>query len=275
MGGQEGRSKLSQNEPTLIHVAGCAVDIGRKRSKNEDVAVTVDVEPEAGDASRAVSLYAVADGMGGHNAGEVASKMAVDTALQQMVGHWKQDSDLSRESYKKWLQKAVQVANQKIYAINNEDRNGMGTTLVMAMVVDQDAFIVNIGDSRAYQISPEGMSQITTDHSVVQGLIEAGAITPEEAKSHPFRNYLTQAIGTEASVAADLFVTELKSEDRLLLCSDGLTNELDDEAIYGIVQSAKSPQSACETLVEAANESGGHDNISVVLVEIKPGNIHS
>ncbi len=266
---------MLNHEPVLTHTTGCLVDIGRERPTNEDVAAAMDLGWTAGSLPQQVSLYVVADGMGGHRDGEVASKMTLDTVVQQLVGRWRQSERSANEDYRAWLQAAAQAANRKIYAMNCGEKGSggdMGTTLVMAVVVGQDAYIANVGDSRAYHISKGGISQITTDHSVVQGLVEAGAITPQQARKHPFRNYITQAIGTDEEVKPDLFTLKLDPEESLLLCSDGLTKELEDDAIYNIIYPAQSAQTACEELVASANFSGGHDNIAVVLVQAQPGN---
>jgi serine/threonine protein phosphatase PrpC len=269
-----GAINMLNHESVLTHVAGCLVDIGRERPTNEDVAAAMDIGWTSGVMPRPVSLYIVADGMGGHRDGEVASKMTLDTVVQQIVGRWRQSDRTADEDYGAWLQNAAQAANRKIYAMNCGDKGSgssdMGTTLVMALVVGQDAYVANIGDSRAYQISRSGISQITTDHSVVQGLVAAGAITPQQAKKHPFRNYITQAVGTDEDMKADLFTMQLDPDTSLLLCSDGLTKELEDNAIYNAIQTAKSPQAACDKLVASANFSGGHDNIAVVLVQAQP-----
>jgi protein phosphatase len=144
----------------------------------------------------------------------------------------------------------------------------MGTTLVMAVVVGHDVHIVNVGDSRAYLISPTGIRQITHDHSFVQVLVDSGAITAQEAANHPRRNILTQSVGVGEQLTGDLFDETLGSDEMLLLCSDGLWGTLDDAQIWNIVREASTPDAACQALVDAANAAGGLDNIAAVLVRL-------
>jgi protein phosphatase len=248
----------------MEHETAYAVDRGLRRPNNEDRAVAFDLGWINNDPA---SLLVIADGMGGHHDGEVASQLAVSTVIRKMTKNC-QNLGAGR-SHNYWISEAVKSANQKIYSLNRTRDTEMGTTVVAALVVGNCAHIVNVGDSRAYHLSRQGIRQITTDHSLVQGLISAGMITPAEAKEHSLRNCITQALGTEEKVDSDMFSIELEADDFLLLCSDGLTNELDDSLIYDIVQAADSPQSACETLVDVANRLGGRDNISVVLTQMK------
>jgi PPM family protein phosphatase len=251
----------------VIHTAACAVDKGQQRRKNEDSVEVIDlgfIEDEI-----PLTLAILADGMGGHLEGEVASRLAVDTVIQQIVENWHEFGGKAKQNYVYWLSEAVKAANDAIYS----RQTNMGTTLVTALIVGQKATIANVGDSRAYHVSRGGITQITTDHSVVKGLVSAGMITSEQAREHPLRNCITQAVGTDEIVEADLFMNHLALGDSLLLCSDGLTNELDDSAIDDIIQAAASPQTACENLIAEANAAGGRDNISVALVQMRPAKI--
>jgi PPM family protein phosphatase len=248
----------------MEHQTAYTVDKGIRRSNNEDRAATVNIGCVD---NNPVSLLVLADGMGGHEGGEVASQMAVDTITRQISKNSQHFGGGRSCSY--WLSEAFKAANQKIYSLNRARDEDMGTTLVAALVIGSRAFIANIGDSRAYQISRDGITQITTDHTLVQDLLNTGMITPEQAKNHSLRNCITQSVGTDETVDVDIFSIELDADDTLLLCSDGLTNELDDSAIYTIIQAANSTQSACETLIAAANDLGGRDNISVVLAQLK------
>lgn len=250
----------------MEHQTASAVDKGKQRPNNEDQAEVVEI---GWVDNNPVSLLVLADGMGGQQGGEIASQTAVTAIIQQMRRFWQHFNSQSPRSYGYWLSEAAKAANQKIYSLNRDRDKEMGTTLVAALVIGRKAFIVNIGDSRAYHISNTAITQITTDQSVVQGLIGAGLITPEQARQHPLRGCITQAVGSDEKVDADLFAAELETGDTLLLCSDGLTNELDDATIYDIIQAAMSPQSACDTLIAAANAIGGRDNISVVLVQLR------
>ncbi len=252
----------------MEHETAHTVDKGVHRQNNEDCAAVVDI---GWVDNKPVSLLILADGMGGHHAGEVASQLAVDTLTRQMVKNYQYFG--SGRSFTYWLSEAFKAANQKIYSLNRARDDEMGTTLVAALLIGSRAYIANIGDSRAYRISRDGITQVTTDHSLVQDLLSAGMITPDQAKKHSLRNCITQAVGTDEKSNPDLYAIELDEEDRLLLCSDGLTNELDNSTIYDIIQASVSTQSACENLIAAANDHGGHDNISVVLAQIKAANV--
>jgi len=253
-------------EFATTHKMANAVDIGLHRSNNEDSAAALEI---GWIEDQPVSLAVIADGMGGFKAGEIASSLAVDTLIRQISKNWRQFDCQTGRSYTYWLSEAVKAANQKIYNVNATRDEDMGTTLVAALMVGSRTFIANVGDSRAYHISRGGITQITSDHSLVQGLVNAGMITPEQAKSHSLRSCITQAVGTDANVDVDVFSVDMEADDLLMLCSDGLSNELDDNQIYEIIQAASSPQSACLDLIQAALRSGGRDNIAVVLVQLQ------
>jgi serine/threonine protein phosphatase PrpC len=263
-----GKEPPTQLTDSIVQEVGWGIDKGKERSNNEDSLAAVTVNQASETEQQSVGIYAVADGMGGHQAGEVASKLAVRTALRQLVGDvTESDGDLP-ENYQNWLKSAVALANQMVHNKGKEAHRSMGTTLVMAVVVGHDVRIVNVGDSRAYLISPDGIRQITKDHSLVQMLVDAGAITPEQAAEHPQRNVLTQSIGTQPEVTIDAFQENLDENESLLLCSDGLWEMLSDDKIKEIVLAAKTPDEACQALVDAANSAGGHDNIAAVLVRL-------
>lgn len=249
--------------------SGWAIDIGRRRKSNEDSTAAVSVEVADGDAAQRIGLYAVADGMGGHNAGEVASQLAIHTALHYMVARLTAAEKIAPELYEQWLNEAFDAANEVVSAAQDETCPDMGTTLVMALVVGDQAYIANVGDSRAYVLSAEGIQQITEDHTVAQEMVQQGVLTAQRASEHPFRHVLTRSIGTAEGVRIDIFQTPLAVDDYLLLCSDGLTNELDDETIDWIIRRTVSPQAACEALIRAANAAGGQDNTAVVLVRMQ------
>jgi protein phosphatase len=248
---------------------GWSLDKGSTRANNEDslAAVTLNQAGEVG--SQTIGVYAVADGMGGQDAGEVASKLAVRTAVRQLMGNVAEAGEDMPEHYRQWLEGAVMLANRVVRKQAHEENTKMGTTLVMAVVVGNDVHIANVGDSRAYLISPTGLRQITHDQSLAQSLVDAGAITPEQAVNNPNRNILTQALGSQAEVTVDLFNETLEDNESLLLCSDGLWNTLGDQEIIHIVRSASTPQAACQALVDACNAKGALDNIAAVLV--RPG----
>lgn len=233
-------------------------DIGRKRELNEDYIYT------SGQPIGALpNLFIVADGMGGHKAGDYASMHTVDRFVEVIreLGeeHGVQDA----------INEAVTAANAYIYQRSRENSNlsGMGTTLVLASCIGNEAIVANIGDSRLYLVNDDAMTQITRDHSLVEEMVTLGGIDREMARNHPDKNIITRAVGVKEKVAADFFEVDLTKGDKLLLCSDGLTNMLRDEEIYQIIQENKELEQAAKALIDAANENGGRDNIAVVLVE--------
>lgn len=234
-------------------------DVGRARPRNEDfVEYHVPTDPE--QLERKGSLYLVADGMGGHQAGEVASRSAVEIVVSNYYGDSASDVGAG-------LVRAFRLANQEIYAMAQTDpsMSGMGTTLVAAVILGRKVYVANVGDSRAYLFNRGGMVQITEDHSWVEEQVRAGLLTPEQAKRHPQRNLVTRALGSRPAVEVDLFVGEIDHGDSLLMCSDGLTGRVEDPEIASIVQ-AHHPEDAVQSLVNLANERGGSDNISVLIV---------
>ena len=248
--------------------AGWSLDKGVTRENNEDSLAAVTLNEAS--ASPTIGVYAVADGMGGHAAGEVASQLAVRTAIRQIKGEASEVSEDMPDNYQQWLTGAVALANHVVKEKAHVENKNMGTTLVMAVVVGHDVHIANVGDSRAYLISPTRIRQITHDQSLVQALVDNGAITPEQAVNHPNRNVLTQAIGSGEEVTADLFNETLGDDESLLLCSDGLWNTLGDDEIIRIVRTATTPNAACQSLVDACNAKGSLDNIAAVLVRPRP-----
>ena len=240
-------------------VAVKLTDTGRVRPHNEDY-VDFYVPPDPQQEARKGGIYLVADGMGGHQAGEVASRGAVETAIERYY------ADTSRDVGKS-LVRAVQAANRQIHAQAQTDpsKSGMGTTLVAAVILGRKVYVANVGDSRAYLINRASMAQITEDHSWVEEQVRAGLLTPEQAKRHPQRNLVTRALGSKPSVDVDLFEGEVSTGDAILLCSDGLTGRVEDHEIAAIVRD-HSPNEAARLLVAAANERGGSDNITVLIV---------
>jgi serine/threonine protein phosphatase PrpC len=249
----------SLSPPVLELVTAKLTDVGRARPRNEDfVEYHVPTDPE--QLARKGSIYLVADGMGGHQAGEVASQSAVEIVV---ANYYTDDtSDIGAG-----LVRAFRLANQEIYAMAQTDpsMSGMGTTLVAAVILGRKVYVANVGDSRAYLINNGGMVQITEDHSWVEEQVRAGLLTPEQARRHPQRNLVTRALGSRPSVEVDLFVGEIDDGDTLLLCTDGLTGRVEDPEIASVVQS-QHPQEAVQTLVQLANDRGGNDNISVLIV---------
>jgi protein phosphatase len=223
---------------------------GRRRRHNEDSYV---VEPP---------LFAVADGMGGAKAGEVASSLAA-AAVQENGG--------DGESGEARVAALVEEANRRVFRRATEDReaSGMGTTMTVALIEEGHVAIGHVGDSRAYLIRDGRLEQLTNDHSLVAELVRSGKLTPEEAESHPQRSVITRALGTEADVDVDTFSVDAAPGDLFLLCSDGLTTMVDDETILAAVENHRtSLEEAARALVNAANKGGGEDNITVVFFEV-------
>lgn len=232
-------------------------DRGRVRTDNQDAYFAGKITDD--------SVFAVVcDGMGGANAGNVASELAVRHISEYVIRSYRDGMDMT--DTEKTLKNAIVSANISLYdkAVNNAELAGMGTTAVAAFVKDGTAVIAHVGDSRIYLVNGE-IKQLTRDHSVVQSLIESGKITPEDAKVHPRKNVITRALGAEENVAVDSDCLNLSNGDTLLLCSDGLTNFLDDKDILTVFQN-NDISAVAERLVEEANENGGGDNITVVTV---------
>lgn len=234
--------------------AGSATDVGMVRATNQDQFLV------------STPLFAVADGMGGHAAGEVASKVAVDTLGASFHGG---------PSTPAGLAEAAHAANRQVWehAQTDPDLRGMGTTLVAIALVDGDngaeqLAIANVGDSRAYRLHDEALEQVTVDHSLVQELIDEGQIDEEEAAIHPQRHVLTRALGVDPDVAVDLILLPPRPGDRFLLCSDGLIREVGDDLVASVLRRESDPDTAAAELVGLAREHGGSDNITVVVVDI-------
>ena len=228
----------------------------------------------AGELADGRLLVAVADGMGGHAAGDVASGLAVDTLAAHVVTHLltphlANNGDGAVAPLADWLKSAVQAANQVVFERRMSAQNNMGTTLVAAVVADDQAYVANIGDSRAYLINGTEIRRVTTDHSLVERLVALGHIDADEARVHPQRNVIYRTLGDKPEAEADYFSLQLQPGDRLLLCSDGLTAGVEDRAIQDAVMRSSSPQHACEQLVSLANAAGGHDNITVVVLQVE------
>lgn len=217
---------------------------------------------------RGALLCVVCDGMGGAKAGNVASAMAAETFVQEVLDNYRPAMTL--EMLDLLLDQAVKKANFTVYdqALQNEDYTGMGTTLVAVLLRGKTATVVNVGDSRVYRINDGGITQITMDHSLVQMMVSRGELTPEAARNFPGKNYITRAIGTESSVKCDIFHLDLKRGDDLLLCSDGLTNLVhDQEILFEVVHGIEQDQ-CCQRLLDIAKKRGAPDNVTSILVQI-------
>lgn len=243
-------------------------DVGPERDHNEDsvyhgsVGDTRHEETRYSGTVSDVAIVAVADGMGGHRAGDVASEEALDAFVRYLgTSEW----DSTEETRRDVLTAAVRAANRHLREMvaENPELEGMGTTLVGAILEDGDATLINVGDSRGYHLYDGDIDQVTTDQSLVQRLVEQGTIEPEEANDHPQKNVLSQALGTNDDVEPDTY--QLPLDDVLLLCSDGLSDEVPDHEIHSGVAGSSSLEAAAENLVELANERDGSDNVGVAL----------
>jgi protein phosphatase len=254
---------LSPPVPLTIELSA-AVDRGRTRSNNED-AVALDEE---------VALGVLADGMGGYNAGEVASSMAT-AFIRTELGRWLREAQIhaSGNEVRRAMDICVDNANRAIFnaANANPQYAGMGTTLVVAVFRENQLLVGHVGDSRAYRLRGGRLQQITRDHSLLQEQIDAGLITPEQAAFSTNKNLVTRAVGVEDTVLLETHQHEVQPGDSYLLCSDGLSDMLDDAAIAQLLQTHDSPTTACQALIDAANEAGGKDNISVILARVSGG----
>jgi len=237
----------------VVHYTAAAKsDRGRKRPSNED-AFGYSVEQ---------GVYVVCDGMGGAAAGEIASSVAVDEFMKQLTGRTAADAPRSS------AEQAIAAANQAIFtrAQRSNRLNGMGTTLVALLTNDRHVWLVNVGDSRGYRLRNGRLEQITVDHSLVEEQVRMGRLERSEALRSPLRNVITRALGTQNAIVPDIFELETAPGDLFLLCSDGLTRELSDANIESLLGAAAGVEELCARLVAAANQAGGHDNITCLLV---------
>lgn len=237
-------------------------DIGRKREVNQDY-VYITEEP----VGNIPNLFVVADGMGGHKAGDFASRYTVKTLVQEIA----KSDKMGPEAI---ISHAVRRANEELIRAAHEDvrHEGMGTTLIAATIIEHTLYFANVGDSRLYLIDDE-IRQLSHDHSLVQEMVRLGAIKPEEAKYHPDKNVITRAMGVSEKVEPDFFECRIKKGDRILMCTDGLSNMVEDAEIFRIIKSSRDIVEAVELLIEKANEKGGKDNIGVVVIEPFAGEV--
>jgi protein phosphatase len=263
----------------IVHVLG-RTDVGRTREHNEDAFLVADLSTGAvGEQAEATTyklgprgaLFMVADGLGGAAAGEIASGMAVDVVLQEMRRTWANAATNDPDTFAHSLKRACDVANTRIYeyAMKNPDHRGLGTTATIAGLLGDTLYLVQVGDSRAYVVRDGVAQQITKDQSLMQRLIEAGELTPEEAEQSERKNIILQALGPEPTVKIDLTHQPVRRGDLLVLCTDGLSGQVRKEEIARVVQAERDLTSAGQTLINRANENGGPDNITVVIVQLE------
>jgi len=242
-------------------------DVGMRREKNEDSFLI----------NEDWLLYAVADGMGGHLGGDIASQLAVST-IDDVIRSLETDPDMTLQEggvsiksgeYQSYLRYAVRLASKRIFEKAGEEISlrGMGTTMVAILFREGKAYVANVGDSRVYRVRNDKILQITKDHSLVAEQLRAGILSENDARIHRFKNIITRSVGFQEEVDADVDIRVVRQRDRFLLCSDGLNNMIQDDEICDIV-SMNDPEKACQRLVDVANERGGEDNITAVIVEV-------
>jgi protein phosphatase len=237
-------------------------DIGRIRSKNED-SLYVD--------QKHMRIFIVADGMGGHNAGEVASKMAIEQVSESIKNKFDSISTNDEAQIKRVIEDAIYEGNKEIYnqSLSHNSWDGMGTTITMALFIDHKLYFAHVGDSRAYMLRQKELTQLTEDHTLVSELMKNGSITEVEAKTHPKRNVITKALGTEISPIPDILSVDVDDGDVIILCTDGLTNMVDDYLIKNSFLNDSNLQDACDFLVDEANNRGGFDNITLIAIRYR------
>jgi len=241
-----------------MFICACS-DVGKVRNINQDSYYFSDDDK--------LPLFVVADGMGGHNAGEVASSLAIDT-IKESYCREKESMILGRLDIPRFINTTLVEANSRILKEANENQScvGMGTTITLGIIYDKEVFIGHLGDSRAYLYSKHELYQITQDHSLVAELVRNGSISNEEAINHPQKNIITRALGTDTEIKVDIITRDLSDGDIIILCTDGLTNLVNDEKIKEVLNDCVDLRQACCILTDVANEMGGFDNTTVMII---------
>lgn len=269
---------MKDKSQLIYAVAVGQSDVGLVRTNNEDSFLIADLADSSGRNSAVDPVYVVgekgtlflvADGMGGAEAGEVASRMAVELVSQHLSKYLKKKKLLNRQAFARALKEGVEQANLAIYREGQSDkrRKGMGTTLTGVGVYDGAAFFSQVGDSRGYLVRNNSIVQMTQDQSLVAHLVASGALSQEEAKEHPQRNVILQALGVQKRVDVALSCAELRRGDWVVLCSDGLSGKADAEELRGVLEKCTGPQEACQQMIAIARDRGGEDNITVIVVK--------
>lgn len=243
-----------------------ASDIGKVRKNNEDF---VDAKIIYKDDDTKIGIFALADGMGGHNKGEIASQMAVNGIIDFLGKNLSQEGNVKIDYLDDVIKQAYNYVNNQIYEKSKEDKSfyGMGTTLVTVIIYNDEMYVANVGDSRCYILRDEKLNRITIDHSVVEDLVRMNIISEEEAMTHPIRNHITRAMGTDNMVAVDIFREKLKANDKILLATDGLTGYIVDDKIKEILSENENVEETTKKLIDFTNETAGKDNTSVILIK--------
>ena len=253
----------ADSSPQKARKVGMLTDVGQVRTVDEDSILAADLSFGVNSKSSNFHLLVVADGMGGHAKGEEASKIALSAISRSVISELVNDTPFT-----KLLEQGIQNANQDIldYTTRNPESSGMGTTSVCAIVEGNAVHLANVGDSRAYVISDDEIRRVTKDHSFVQSLVDQGEITEAESREHPQKNVITKAVGIGTSIEVDTMRLTLDSDESLLLCCDGVIAHLPDDDIHKIIRDSPDPQTACQEIVDMANERGGSDNISLIIL---------
>lgn len=269
---QEDSVSVEQERPAARVRVGWTTDVGQVRGQNEDALLILESYQEGDHPLPPFGFFAVADGMGGHQSGEIASSLAVRSATGYIVREIYQYtlSDAEPSSARLSLQEALEGAVNQANADVASTVPGGGTTLTCALVIGRRVYIAHVGDSRAYLALDGRLEQLTQDHSLVDRLMALGELTKEEAENHPQKNVLYRAVGQSGKLEVDTSFRSLPERGRLFLCTDGLWGLVGDEQMAEIISTAESPQQACDALVVSANEAGGRDNITAVLIELPP-----
>lgn len=246
-------------------IYSCASHIGKIRKNNEDYCKGEVIELETGS----IGIFAIADGMGGHKKGEVASKLSVENIICFLKENLLQNNSIKIDYIDDILKQAYNSVNSIVYnkSLDSEEFEGMGTTLTTAIVYKDSLYVANVGDSRCYLLDNDRFDKITIDHSLVEELVRANVITEEEARIHPRRNHITRAMGTEEMVLVDIFKCKLKKEDTILLATDGLTGFVEDKQIKDIILNGEDIDTISKNLINIANDISGKDNVSVILIK--------
>jgi len=268
--------KVVSDSQLILHMGlpqftvGVAQSVGIQRDHNEDALLTLTTNMVAGEKNIHFGLYIIADGMGGHENGEIASRVAVDRLTSHVIRHlylplFSPLSNKMELSIQEILQTGFQLAHQTI----KKEASGGGTTLTSALILGDQMTVAHVGDSRTYLINPDGNLQpLTHDHSLVKRLEEIGQISPEQALTHPQRNVLYRALGQGEPFEADIVTFQLQQGSQILLCTDGLWGVISDRSMEEVIRTLPDPQQACQTLINLANSAGGPDNISAIVVRM-------
>jgi serine/threonine protein phosphatase PrpC len=268
---QEMKQKTRNGQPSMRMILGHSSDTGQVRELDEDSLFVLAMSSTYESATHRLGLFVVADGMGGHEGGEVASRIAIqclaESLLRDVFAPELAGVTLAENAILDCLENAVHTANDRVYLERQKRENDMGTTITVALVMDWLLYLAHVGDCRAYRWGQEGLQQLTTDHSIVASMAAAGTIEPDEIYTHPQRSVIYRSIGDHPAVEVDLGTVDLNPDDRLVLCCDGLWEMIRSEGIEDVLLREADPQAACEIMVEQANRAGGSDNISVIIVQ--------